>query len=119
RVEDRAESDRLIFSVVTNMRAAMVRSPNPEDANKIFFQSRGVWDVVNLLDERTDKDRLYCVGSSMVMKQVNAYQLQNCLLCGSDLDARQVQRELFDSGAAEVIQFFKKVVHHKVDLVKE
>jgi hypothetical protein len=119
RVESRPETDKLLFSVATDMRAAMLRSPNPEDGNKIFFQTRAIWDVVNLLDERTDKDRLYAVGSSMVMKRATAYQMQNTLICNSEPDARLLQRDLFDFAGPEVIMFFKKVIQHKVELVKE
>jgi hypothetical protein len=115
RVENKAEGEKLLFSSATYLEPARMKQPD-EFGNKIF-RTRPIWDVVNLLDERTD--RLEHVAMSMVMRDKTAYVFRNNLTCRSDAEARQLQRDLYEKVGPEVVHFFKKVVSHNVDLIKD
>src|SRR5262249_11978422 len=117
RVETKGDGEKLLFSSATHLKAAKLTSPNPDEAGRITFRTRPIWDVVNLLDEKTD--RLDYGGMAMVTKDATAYTFRNALTCGTDAETRQLHRDLTEGAAPEVIQFFKRVLSHKVELIKE
>ena len=55
----------------------------------------------------------------MTMKQATVYVFQNSLSCRSEAETRQLQRDLMEMVAPEVIHFFKNVVQHRVDLIND
>jgi hypothetical protein len=108
RVETKGrDSDKLLFSASSYLRAAMSRSKNPDDFGRVTFRSRFIWDVVNLLDEKTD--RIEHVAMAMMMRDVSVYLFQNLLTCSSDSETRQLGSDVMDSAAPQVVSFFKKV----------
>jgi hypothetical protein len=116
RVEKRAEGEKLLFSSATYLRSALMRSKHADDFGRIRFRLRPIWDVVNVLEEKTD--RIEYVGNALLMRDFTTYCFQNDLSCGTDAEAKKLQTDLYEVAGPEVVDFFKKVVDHKVELIK-
>jgi hypothetical protein len=116
RVEKHSESEKLLFSSASYLRGALMRSKNPDDFGRIRFRLRPIWDVVNILEEKTD--RLEYVANALLMRDFTSYSFPNALACGTDAEAKQLQTDLYDVAGPEVVNFFQQVVDHKVELIK-
>jgi hypothetical protein len=108
--------DQVLFISATDMRAAKVTSVLPEDAGRVLFRVRPLWDITNLLDERTE--RIAVLGTSLHMKDQLTYIFSNALNCKSESDARALGVELQDRVAPDVAMLFRRLLGHKIDLPK-
>jgi Protein of unknown function (DUF1559) len=110
------ESDKLLFSASSHLRAAMSRSKNPDDFGRLTFRTRFIWDVVNLLEEKTD--RIEHVGMAMLMRDISVYQFNNLLTCSTTSEARQLSNDVTEHAAPQVVGFFKKVAGLDIEQIK-
>ena len=116
RVEKLAEGEKLLFSSASYLRSALMRSKNADDFGRIRFRLRPLWDVVNVLEEKTD--RIEYVANALIMRDFTTYCFQNGLACGTEAEAKKLQTDLYEVAGPEVVNFFQKVVDHKVELIK-
>src|SRR5207302_7693502 len=55
RMEVKGDGERVLFSSACHVWAAILRGTNADDFGKITFRTRAMWDVINLLDEKSDR----------------------------------------------------------------
>src|SRR5206468_12063283 len=96
RVEAKKQPEKLLFSSASYLRAAVVRGKNPEDARKLAFRTRPMWDVVNILGAKAD--RIEHVGMSLLSKGVMSYSFRNSL-ASSDGNNLPLHHELVEHAA--------------------
>jgi hypothetical protein len=110
-------SERVIFISATDMRAARLVSRDPEEKDRILWRIRPVWDLTNLLHEKTE--RIGVLGTALLMKDQMNYLYRNAMSCPSDAEAKTLQADLKKVAAPSVIRLFRLLLNHKVELVKD
>src|SRR5262249_42123653 len=91
------KSERVIFISATDMRAARLASRDPEEKDRVLWRVRPVWDLTNLLYEKSE--RIGVLGTALHMKDQMNYLYKNAMLCPSDTEARTLQADLKKSVA--------------------
>ncbi len=109
--------DRVLFISATDMRAARIVSRAPDDKDRVLWRIRPVWDVTNLMHEKTD--RINVLGTTLHMKEQLAYLYKNVMDCGSEAEAGTLKDDLKDAVAPELVKLFRLLLDHKVQVAKE
>src|SRR5260370_7441503 len=98
--------EQVIFVSATDMRAARVESRNPEYKDRALWRVRPVWDVLNLLDGKTDH-RLTLLGTTLHTKGSLTYLLENALACPSPANAPSLKPDLRDKPPPQPPRLFR------------
>jgi hypothetical protein len=114
-MESSAPGQKVLVSSATHLRSAAIRGKEGDGAGTVGYRVRPFWDIVNLLDEQTD--RIEYVGMALATKDVSGYTFNNTLACNTGTEAQQLQTDINDIVGPQVIQFCNRVLATKVDLI--
>jgi hypothetical protein len=122
RLEDRKKNPGVVlFSSATQMDKALLDNNHPLLGNQLLWQMRQMWDVTSILTE--SKARIRYLGVALRQKDVpkdhQTYQLVNDLVCVHEEAAQSLEHDLLKTTAPDVAQFFKTLLKHPIDIVKE
>ncbi|HYT88056.1 MAG TPA: DUF1559 domain-containing protein, partial [Gemmataceae bacterium] len=109
-------NDKVIFISATEMKFARVVSRQAEDKYRVLWRVKPVWDITNLLDEKTE--RISVLGSSLQMKDAQSYVFQNTMHCPSDTEANGLKEDVVELAAPKVTKLFRFLLNHPVELPK-
>ncbi len=111
------KSERVIFISATDMHAARVASRDPEAKDRVLWRVRPVWDLTNLLHEKSE--RIGVLGTALLMQDQMKYVYRNVMHCPSDAEAKTLEADLKKSVAPDVIRVFRLLLGHKVELAAD
>jgi len=113
----RAGKGPVLFCTATDMKAATLKSNNPLYQGQVQWKLRQFWDVTNLIEERADRINLLAV--ALCKKDQSHFQFVNALVCATENNAKALGTDLLDEAAPNMVDFFKSVLNHKVEIVKD
>jgi hypothetical protein len=111
-------AERVIFVSATDMGAARVVSRNPAEKDRVLWRVRPVWDVTNMLDEKSE--RITILGTGLLMKDQMNYVYKNAMTCSNPDDAKALKKDLRDKVAPDLARLLRLILNgHKIEVVKD
>src|SRR5262249_41878453 len=102
----------------TDMSAARVLSRNPEEKDRVLWRVRPVWDVTDMLHEKTE--RITVLGTGLHMKDQMNYVYRNAMACSNPDDAKALRDDLRDKVAPDLARVLRLILNgHKIEVVKD